>query len=186
METFADRIRASVAGVTLSIDRGARTPGLCEIGAAGAGVVSLTVRGLEMYGFDFDTSRYESFDAHIASAGGLAQLLAGAEETPAQLLTRLGGEIAAAMQPEAPDSERERVFGEVVRSLAVPLREAPERLYLELATGDAGARWFVLEGAPRKPAGGARMHLAGRIGRLRRSRCWSTPRVVRPRGVARR
>lgn len=148
VETFADRIRASAAGVTLSIDRGARTPGLCEIGAAGAGVVSLTVRGLEMYGFDFDTSRYESFNAHITSAGGLTQLpIAGAEETPAQLLTRLGGEITAAMRPEAPDSERERVFGEVVRSLAVPLREAPERLYVELATGDTGVRWFVLEGA---------------------------------------
>jgi len=148
VETFADQIRASVAGVTLSIDRGTRKPGLCEIGAAAAGIFSLTVRGLEMYGFDFDTSRYESFAAHIASADGLAQLpIVGAEETLAQILSRLGGEIAAAMQPEAPDSERERVFGEVVRSLAVPLREAPDRLHLELATGDAGERWFVLEGA---------------------------------------
>ena len=148
VETFADRIRASVAGVTLAIDRGTRKPGLCEIGAAAAGIVSLTVRGLEMYGFDFDTSRYESFAAHIASAGGLAQLpITGAEDTLAQLLSRLGGEIAAAMQPEAPDSERERVFVEVVRSLAVPLRETPDRLYIELATGDPGERWFVLEGA---------------------------------------
>jgi hypothetical protein len=147
VETFADRIRAGVAGVTLSIDRGARKAGLCEIGAAAAAIVSLTVRGLEMYGFDFDTSRYRSFAEHVASAGGLVQLpIVGAEETIPQLLSRLGGEIATAMRPEAPDSERERVFGEVARSLAVPLREAPDRFYLELATGEGGDRWLVLEG----------------------------------------
>jgi uncharacterized protein (DUF697 family) len=120
-------VRATAAGVTVGVDRGTEVPGVCEIGAARAGIVSLIVRGLEMYGFDFDTSRYESFAAHIATAGALGQLpVAGAEDSLAAVLARLGGEIAAAMAPSAADSERERVFGEAVRSLAVPLREAPE------------------------------------------------------------
>ncbi len=145
VDVFANRIRASAAGVTVGVDRGTEVPGLCEIGAAQAGIVSLNVRGLEMYGFDFDTSRYESFEAHIGTAGDLGQLtVAGAEDSLAATLARLGGEIAAAMRPEAADSDRERVFGEAVRSLAVPLREAPERLHLELASAGAD-RWFLLE-----------------------------------------
>ena len=81
IDVFADRIRATAAGVTLGVDRGAEAPGLCEIGGAQAGILSLNVRGLEMYGFDFDTSRYESFADHIATAGAIGQLpVAGAEE----------------------------------------------------------------------------------------------------------
>ncbi|WP_036263047.1 hypothetical protein [Methylocapsa aurea] len=145
VDVFADRIRAGVAGVTLGVDRGAEAPGLCEIGGAQARILSLRVRGLEMYGFDFDTSRYESFADHIATAGAIGQLpIAGAEDTLAAVLARLGGEIAAAMRPDAADSDRERVFGEAVRSLAVPLREAPERVHLDLATAGAD-RWFVME-----------------------------------------
>ena len=60
------------------------------------------------------------------------------------MLARLGGEIVAAMRSDASDSDRERVFGEAVRSLAVPLREAPEQVHLDLATTGAD-RWFVLE-----------------------------------------
>ena len=145
IDVFADRIRATAAGVTLGVDRGAEAPGLCEIGGAQAGILSLHVRGLEMYGFDFDTSRYESFADHIATAGAIGQLpVAGAEDSLAAVLARLGGEIAAAMRSGAPDSDRERVFGEAVRSLAVPLREAPEQVHLDLATTGAD-RWFVLE-----------------------------------------
>lgn len=145
VEVFADRVRATAAGVTVGVDRGTAAPGLCEIGAARAGIVSLMVCGLEMYGFDFDTSRYTSFADHIATAGALGQLpVSGVEDSLAAVLVRLGGEIAAAMHPTAPDSDRERVFGDVVRSLAVPLREAPDQAHLDLASAGAD-RWFVLE-----------------------------------------
>ncbi len=145
VDVFADRVRATAAGVTVGVDRGTETSGVCELGAAQAGIASLSVRGLEMYGFDFDTSRYDSFAAHIATASALGQLpVAGAEDSLAAVLARLGGEISAAMSPTAADSDRERVFGEAVRSLAVPLREAPERVHLDLATAGAD-RWFVLE-----------------------------------------
>ena len=74
---------------------------------------------------DVDQTLEDEHD--LRTAGALGQLpVAGAEDSLAAVLARLGGEIAAAMAPSAADSERERVFGEAVRSLAVPLREAPE------------------------------------------------------------
>ena len=41
VDVFADRIRATAAGVTVGVDRGRRCPALCEIGGAQAGIVSL-------------------------------------------------------------------------------------------------------------------------------------------------
>ncbi len=84
IDAFADTIRASAGGQTLRIDRGARGGGLCEIGARDASIRSLSLRGIEMVGFDFTTSRYVSFEDHIASAGAAGHVLVGAGAEPLQ------------------------------------------------------------------------------------------------------
>ncbi|MDP5218554.1 hypothetical protein Q5Y75_15100 [Ruegeria sp. 2205SS24-7] len=145
IDTFADRIRVRAGGEALSIDREDRAGGLCEIGARDAAIRSLVVRGIEMVGFDFKTSAYETFEDHIASAGepGAIAIGSGAESL-ATLMPRLGGEIDAAMAPDADDAERERVFNAAAAALAQPLRETTDRLHLDVATNGSD-RWLLLE-----------------------------------------
>jgi hypothetical protein len=121
--------------------------GVCELGATNARISALRVRALEMYGFTFQTSRYEGLETHIASAGDAAghlPITAGAAEPLPALVARLASDITAAMRPEADDAERERLFGEAVQALALPLREDPTRLHLELAESVTD-RWLLLE-----------------------------------------
>lgn len=147
VDVFADNVRASVAGATISLPRSGLEGGVCELGAANARIAALRVRALEMYGFSFRTSQYEGFEAHIASAGNTAghlPIAAGAAEPLPGLVARLASEITAAMRPEADDAERERLFGEAAQALALPLREDPSRLHLELAESGTD-RWLLLE-----------------------------------------
>lgn len=145
VDTFADALRARCADAVVRVPRGARGPGACEIGGRDARIASLTVRGLEMIGVEFRTSRYEHFRAHVASCAGAqpVRISAGAESLVG-LRTRLGGRIAAAMNPASDDAEREATFAEAAQALAMPLREDPDRLFLDV--GHAGAdRWLLLE-----------------------------------------
>ena len=145
IDTFADTIRGRAGGQTLTMDRGLRSGGLCEIGGRDVSIRSLTLRGIEMVGFDFRTSGYESFDAHIASAidTGIVPIGSGAESL-STLMPRIQGEIDAAMAPNNTDAERERVFNVAAAALAQPLREAPDRLHLDV-TANGSDRWLVLE-----------------------------------------
>lgn len=147
VDVFADNLRASVAGATISVSRSGREGGVCELGATNVRIAALRVRALEMYGFTFQTSRYEGFEAHIASAGDAAghlPIAASAAEPLPTLVSRLASDITAAMRPEADDAERERVFGEAAQAIALPLREDPTRLHLELAESGTD-RWLLLE-----------------------------------------
>ncbi|MEM9549684.1 MAG: hypothetical protein AAGA05_00830 [Pseudomonadota bacterium] len=147
VEVFADTVRASAAGATLNLSRSGYQAGSCQIGASAMRIASLRVRALEMYGFDFNTSRYESFGDHISSAGEQVSdlpIAPGAAEPLSTLVSRLSGQIARVMTPEASNSEREAVFAEAGQALAVPLREDPDRLHVDLAE-NGGDRWLVLE-----------------------------------------
>lgn len=145
VDVFADAVRCRVAGAEISVPRDSRGSGICEIGGQDVKIRSLKVRGIEMYGFDFTTSRYESFADHVASApGGNSVLIGDAAEALSTLSPRIRGEIDAVMRPEAADSDRERVFAEAAQALAMPLREDPVRVHLDVATHDAD-RWLLLE-----------------------------------------
>jgi len=145
IDTFADRIRARAGGETLSIDRGDRSGGLCEIGARDAALRALSVRGIEMVGFDFRTSAYETFEDHIGSMTGAGAIAIGSgAESLTALMPRLSGEIDAAMTLDADDAERERVFNAAAAQLAQPLRETTDRLHMDIATNGSD-RWILLE-----------------------------------------
>ncbi len=145
VDTFADAVRVRCGTLSISVARGPRTPGLCEIAGRDLSIASLKVTGIEMYGLAFRTSRYESFHAHIASCEGAqpVPIDAGAESLAA-LRARLGSRIDAAMSPAASDAEREGVFAETAQALAMPLREDPDRVFLDVGQSD-GDRWLLLE-----------------------------------------
>lgn len=146
IDTFADAVRGRCGEVALSVPRGNRGTGMCEIGGTSVSIASLKVSGLEMYGLPFRTSRYASFREHIASCRGAMAVPVGADaaEPLAALQTRLGSHISAAMRSVATDTERETVFAEAAQALAMPLREDPDRLFLDV--GESGTeRWLLFE-----------------------------------------
>ena len=145
VDTFADAVRARCGEVVISVPRRNRTAGGCGIGGVAVRIASLKVTGIEMMALDFTASRYESFRAHIASCKGAepVTIASGAESVPA-LRARVGSRIAAAMNIAATDSEREATFAEVSQALAIPLREDPDRLFLDI--GQSGTdRWLLIE-----------------------------------------
>lgn len=145
VDTYADAVRGRCGDVSLSVPRGTRVAGLCGFGGRSVGIVSLKVTGIEMIGLDFVASRYESFRAHIASCTGAQPVaIPSGAEALASLRTRIGGRIASAMALASTDSEREATFAEAAQALAMPLREDPDRLFLDV--GESGTdRWMLLE-----------------------------------------
>lgn len=98
-----------------------------------------------MYGFDFTTSRYVSFEEHVGSMNGIERINIGdAAEQLSSVLSRTGGDIEAVMDQVSDNSERERVFGDVSQALATPLREDPDRLHAVICGHDSD-RWILLE-----------------------------------------
>lgn len=145
VDTYADAVRGRCGDTVLSVPRGTRVAGLCGLGGRAVRIASLKVTGIEMIGLDFQASRYESFRAHVASCTGAQPVVipSGAEAL-ASLRTRIGGRIATAMTLAASDSEREATFAEAAQALAMPLREDPERLHLDIGESDSD-RWLLLE-----------------------------------------
>lgn len=145
VEVFADAVRCSVGEAVVSVPRGERGPGPCQLLATGADIVSLRVHGVDMYRRPFRTSAYEGFAEHVATCTGLERHDVGAAAEPlASLRARLSGSFAAAMDPAAPDEERETAFGDAASALAVPLREDADRLHVTCASAGAD-RWLLLE-----------------------------------------
>ena len=145
VEVFADLVRARCGDAVLDVPRGNRGAGRCRLVATNAHVASLHVHGVDMYPRPFRTSRYEGFAEHIASCTGVERYDAGAAAEPlATLLARIGGAVAAAMQPSAPGADRERCFADAASALAVPLREDSDRLHVTLVSGGSD-RWMLLE-----------------------------------------
>ncbi len=145
IEVFADAIRCACGDASVSVPREDRGPGRCAVMASAASIAVLRVRGIDMYRLPFRTSRFEGFHEHIASCGTTERYDAGATAEPlADLGARLGGRIAASMDPGASAADREAVFGDAASALALPLREDPVRLHATVASS-ASDRWFLLE-----------------------------------------
>lgn len=145
VEVFADTIRCRCGDAVVSVPRGDRGPGACQLLATGSSVSSLRVHGVDMYRRPFRTSRYEGFAEHVATCTGIERHDAGAAAEPlTSVRTRLSGAIAASMRPDAPAADRESCFNDAASALAVPLREDAERMHLTCVTG-ASDRWLLLE-----------------------------------------
>ena len=145
VEVFADAIRCSCGDAVVSVPRGTRGPGSCQLIATDAGITSLLVHGVDMYRRPFRTSRYEGFAEHVGTCTGVERHDAGGSaESLSTVRARLSGAMAAAMDPSSPGVARERCFGEVASSLAVPLREDADRLHVTCMNAGTD-RWILLE-----------------------------------------
>ncbi len=145
VEVFADAIRCRCGDAVVSLPRGDRGAGACQLFATASSVSSLRVHGIDMYRRPFRTSRYEGFAEHIGTCTGIERHDAGAAAEPlASVLSRLIGAIGAAMHRDAPAADREACFNNAASALAVPLREDADRVHLTCVAG-ATNRWLLLE-----------------------------------------
>jgi hypothetical protein len=134
---YDDAWQASVGAAQITAPRGLQENGRQALAVRGAGrVLDLRVEAVDIYRFDFVTSRYPDFAAHIASwPGTIATLhdVAPATSTLAALLA--GTPLATLMQRGSDPQLRQRAFDQWTAALGVPLRHEVERLELSRRAG---------------------------------------------------
>ena len=139
--------------IVVEVDRGEIRAGrLCLTADGPATFPSLQVRGLDLYAFPFGVSRFTSFGEHIGSWDGRLHELAPdalgpgtTTATVAELWSSTAAEVAAAMAPEAPSAERERVFAAWVAGLGLPLQDDVTTLELSRVVAGAQTRALLIE-----------------------------------------
>jgi hypothetical protein len=148
---FDDTVRAVAGEVAVEAPRWSIREGRVALVANGPAVFSaLSVDSLDLYRFDFVTSRYRSFTEHIQSWDGklieLAESAAGAIPTPlAALLLADRAAVTASMVEAADPQARQALFAKWITALGLPLREQPAGLLLSRWTGADGTLALVLE-----------------------------------------
>jgi hypothetical protein len=134
---YNDAWHASVGSAQVSQPRGVTDTGKLALAVRGAGRIrSLRVDPLDAYRFDFITSRYVDFAAHIGSCSGKIALLPQVAD-PGPRLERL-----LAAKPGADPAERQRAFDDWTAKLGIPLRREVTRL--ELSTRSLEGRVDLL------------------------------------------
>src|SRR5262249_51098311 len=148
---YDDVVRASVGTVSVDGPRGAVREGRVALTAAGeAKFAGISVAALDIYSFDFLTSKYASFGEHIDSYDGtLSSLATGAlGGTPAPIATVIAGnaaELAQVMAATADPQERQRVFDTIVSALGIGLRKDSTAVKITRLTDAGGTFGCVCE-----------------------------------------
>ena len=151
---YDDKVVAEAAGVSVEAPRRAVRAGRLALVARNGGVFSsLVVDSLDAYRFEVQTSRFETFEAHVDSFDGRLGVWAPptgvATETVASLLTATASAFPEVMAARSDREARQRVFDRWVAGLAVPLAKgahAPERLTVTRIGSGAGTDALLLEG----------------------------------------
>jgi hypothetical protein len=154
---FDDFVRAEVGMVSVEAARGAIRDGRVALVAEGATMFAgVIVDGLDMYRYDFVSSRYQSFQEHMDSFDGtlsaLAPGAAGGVPTPvAAILSARSADIAAAMRADADPQQRQALATDVVSALALPLRQRRERVTISRIVEASGTVGLLIEGPEPMP-----------------------------------
>jgi len=137
---FDDRIRARVGDTVAEAERGSLRNGRLALVSNGPGsFAALHVDAIEAYRFQVGTSRYVSFDDHLATWDRIVQQLPVDTTGAAALLTATSADIGAAMA-SGDGQLRQRVFDRWTSELTLPLQQRVDRVQL---SGDA--RLLLLE-----------------------------------------
>jgi hypothetical protein len=148
---FDDTVRAQVGEALVEAPREAIREGRVALVASGPAAFSaVSVDSLDLYRFDFSTSRYQSFAEHIQSWDGalleLAEDAMGVSSAAiSDLLTADTPAIATAMQITADPQARQSLFQKWVTALALPLRQKPVALGISRWTSATGTQAFLIE-----------------------------------------
>lgn len=135
LTAYDDQLEIKLDDAMLIIDRGEiRSGQLALVGTPGCAFTRLTVEALDAYRFHFQSSRFESFEQHIESAGDNIQVLpagtAGQDEVQliADLYMATAGQMTALMQPGGDPVGRTDLFMQWADTLALPLQQKPPAL----------------------------------------------------------
>jgi hypothetical protein len=151
--TFDDKLRATVGETTIEVDREELREGrLCLLSQGACQFSSLRVRGLDIYRFPFQTSRYRSFTDHIGSFEGPPDIIdpdalgpGTTTTTTGALLSATSAAIGAAMEPEADPALRQTLFERWVSELGLPLKDEVNQLEISRFLDGGKTQFFLLE-----------------------------------------
>lgn len=148
---FDDVVRATVGDVTVEGTRGAVREGRVALAADGpAAFGGVAVDALDIFAFEFVSSKYGSFGEHLDSYGGTMATLAsgafgGAAVTGASVLAAHGAQFAPMMQRSADPQARQRLFDAVVASLGIGLQNHPIAVGISRLTDTGGTIGLLVE-----------------------------------------
>lgn len=148
---YDDVVRAAVGTVSLDAPRGAVREGRVALVAEGpAKFAGIAVTALDIYSFEYVTSKYASFAEHIASYDGLLPAMAagafgGAPVPVGTVLTQHAGDITAAMAAAADPQQRQRLFDAITAALGFGLRKYPTAVSVTRLTDQNGTLGLVVE-----------------------------------------
>lgn len=148
---FDDAVRATVGDVSVEGARGAVRAGRVALVANGAAAFAgIAVDGLDIYAFEFITSKYSSFGEHLDSYDGTLPVFAsgafgGMPATAAAVLAARGAQIAPVMQSTADPQARQRLFDGVVMALGIGMQKYPTSVAISRLTDAGGTFGFLVQ-----------------------------------------
>jgi len=148
---FDDTVRAVVGEAVVEAPRWSIREGRAALVASGSATFyALSVDALDLYHFDFSTSRYVSFADHIRSWNGkLVELKEGSAGVSSASLSNLLASdttsVSAAMTKSADPQARQALFSGWITALGMPLRQQPDALCVSRWTGSAGTLALLIE-----------------------------------------
>lgn len=151
VSVFDDKVRAEIGETMVEAPRTAVREGRVALVAQGpAAFAGISVGALDIYSFDFVTSRFNGFAAHLGSYDGKLPVLAtgafgGAAATGAAVLAAQGGAIAGVMTQDADPQARQALFSAVAGALGVGLSREKLGVTLSRVTDAGGTIGLVLQ-----------------------------------------
>ncbi len=148
---FDDVVRATVGDVSVSGARNAVREGRVALVASGpATFAGIAVGALDIYAFEFVTSRFASFAEHLGTYDGTTAVLAAGAfgGTPASIATVYPASavaIASMMQPSADPQARQKLFDSVLTQLAIGLKTSRLGVTIARLTDANGTFGWLLE-----------------------------------------
>ena len=148
---FDDLVRASVGETLIEGPRGAIREGRVALVAQGAAAFAgISVGALDIYSFEFVTSKYLSFSEHLGSFDGTleecpAGAFGGAPAPFGTVLSAHAGAIPRVMNASDDPQERQALFDVIVRELSLGLRKAPPSVSITRLTDAAGTFGLLLQ-----------------------------------------
>jgi hypothetical protein len=143
---FDDRVRARVGETSIEAVRGDLRDGRVAVVIDGQGRCSaLHIDGLDGHVSQLITSRFASFEEHIASWDRVPRPVPGDAGAVSALRVATIAEITAVMTSDADPQVRQRLFDRWVAELVIPLSPTVEGLRLGVVADAGGTRLLVLE-----------------------------------------
>ena len=140
VSAFDDQVRAQIGGTFATASRDDLRQGRLALAAQGpASFASLIVDGIDAYRYEFITSRFTDFAAHIKSFRGVVPVL--------DSLAAPAKSVAQLLQSAAP-------FDQWVIAFALPLGNALERVELSAHRHGSTADFLLIESPEPLPLGG--------------------------------